>query len=285
MVARLIYSFFQRRAEESLENKWDSGRYNNSSDISADLAAVVNEARAYREGQKGQGRSREFGETLTILLLCIAGAIGYLQWETLEKTDDTLKQTLRANTVEQKSYVFRVGYKLTPLTNEGKITRWRITPILENGGNIPTSSFRIYLDYCRRGFEFDGKPVECPESFPKIMERHGKDDFHPRVLGPRQRSADEAGEIWTPTPDEIRSLPKQRMFVWGLIKYRDEFSANGTPDRETRFCNGLIFEGSPDDKQMTYFPVPTHSGNCLDSECRRQDSEPQRGQECQENEK
>jgi hypothetical protein len=184
-------------------------------------------------------------------------------------TDKTLKTTLKANITQNRAFIFRVGYKLNRNKSDDGKLQWHILPIIENSGNVPTMTLRVFFDSSLTGFEFN-KPIICPANFKGIKSSLSSQVFNPRLLGPRQTSSDEAGDILIITPDEIKQLPNRRIFVWGLMLYSDEF---GGPQHETRFCNGLILKGDPNEAEdMTYGSVPPTSGNCFDDQCDKEDA-------------
>jgi hypothetical protein len=95
----IIYVLFRkyiRGQERHHEIKWKSGQYDKGTEGADITEAVVNEARAYREAQKNADHGREFVEGATLVLLGFAAWIGFFQWQTLEKTDQTLRLQGRA---------------------------------------------------------------------------------------------------------------------------------------------------------------------------------------------
>jgi hypothetical protein len=95
-IARKGALHFARKDEKEENKKWNAGPYNQSTEPPIDNSAFVNEARAYRETQKSSERKRDSAETATILVLGFAGIIAFLQYRTLDKTDQTLKAEQRA---------------------------------------------------------------------------------------------------------------------------------------------------------------------------------------------
>jgi hypothetical protein len=102
VIARVAQVFFERRQEKASQQKWNSSHYDKGTEGAANFAAVINEARAYREAKTTERNGKRFGETLTIVLLCIAAIVAYLQWGTLEKTDQTLRAGQRAFVVAER---------------------------------------------------------------------------------------------------------------------------------------------------------------------------------------
>jgi hypothetical protein len=198
---------------------------------------------------------------LTIVLAFIAGITACI----LYVTDQTLKDTLKAGITEQRAFIFRKEYALIPRTEGDKITGWRVMPVLENSGSVPTTSFYIYTDTFEMPFEFDKGDIRCDVPFAQVYKTI--ENGIPRLLGPHQISRDEA-EIRTYSVEEIQRPPKLRFFVYGIMKYTDEFSPK---PRQTRFCNAFIFDGDPTRYGLSYGQAPTRTGNCIDDECEKQD--------------
>jgi hypothetical protein len=136
----------------------------------------------------------------------------------LENTDRTLKDTLSANKIEQRAFIFRKEYALIPRTEGDKIIGWRVMPVLENSGSVPTTSFYIYTDTFEMPFEFN-KEIKCDVPFAQIYKTI--ENGTPRLLGPHQISRDEA-EMRTYSVEEIQQPPKLRFFMYGIMKYTDD---------------------------------------------------------------
>jgi hypothetical protein len=239
--------------------------------ISADVEVMADELKTHHAKQESGETKKTRRENLTIVALCVAAAgsialavVAILQWCTLEKTDQTLRDTLSANKIEQRAFIFRNGYSLVPRTENDAIARWGIVPILENSGSLPTI-FYIYTDYADGKVEF-GKPIECPADFKAISQviTNG----YRRVLGPRETTSEETGAIRVLTVEEV--IHTREFFVYGLVVYTDGFT---TERRQTRFCNGIILNGNPHQFGLAYSAVPARTGNCIDDECLKQDHE------------
>ena len=88
--------FRERQREAAEEQKWNAKRSSQSPQKSIDLEPIVDEIRAHREAKKRESERRYFGEAITFLILIAAAGIAFLQWQTLEKTDQTLRAQPRA---------------------------------------------------------------------------------------------------------------------------------------------------------------------------------------------
>ena len=67
-IPRVIYLYRTRKDDSTTQNKWKSGRYNQRTNATTSFAAIINEARAYRETQKKRlQKSRVWRESDTAL--------------------------------------------------------------------------------------------------------------------------------------------------------------------------------------------------------------------------
>ena len=171
-IARMVSLYFARKREIAEDEKWNCAPYNHAAEGTIDNSSFVNEARAYRQTQKTQNRNREFGDTLTILAICAAGIVAYLQWQTLEKTDNTLRAGERAFVfVKQHSDAWTAAKKVGD-----EVVRSFVLEV-ENNGNTQTKDLMISL-YCPRPNIF--------EKIDPITSGKKPDIVSPRLLGPKQ---------------------------------------------------------------------------------------------------
>jgi hypothetical protein len=84
-----------RNTERAEEQKRDDQRIYQRRDT-LDLNSIIYEQHASLEAKKRDNERKYFGEGATFLLLIAAAAIAWMQWHTLEKTDQTLKAQRRA---------------------------------------------------------------------------------------------------------------------------------------------------------------------------------------------
>jgi hypothetical protein len=128
------------------------------------------------------------GETLTIIVLCITAFIAYLQWQTLEKTDITLRN-------RQRAFVFLEGVHMSQLPAQPQEYDWLFVAAIQNNGATQTKNLISRLA-CRR----DPKGSD-------LVSRHS-------VLGPMQT----AGACSWPADDLARIRQnKLHIFMQGDV--------------------------------------------------------------------
>lgn len=131
LIVRIVFLYFARARERREEQKWESESGDYSADSTVNQKAIINEARAFREAQKRQNHSREIGDILTLLVLCAGGAITFLQWETLEKTDQTFK-------LQGRAWIAPRGFVETPPNFRNRVDLYTEATLgLENVGKEP----------------------------------------------------------------------------------------------------------------------------------------------------
>ncbi len=259
IIARIISLKVSRDREEEEYKKWDASTYSPSAELAINNRTFVNEARAYRATQKISNRKRENAETFTILLLCVAGIIAFLQWRTLEKTDQTWKAGERAFVFAR---VDKAGWQ--PAEKIGnQVVRGFFVPI-ENSGNSPTKDLVVSL-YCPRPTAFDVIDPITAKATPTVVS--------PRLLGPKQLQW--AG-VCNYTASELQSVrgDKLSLFVAFRADYYDIFDAHHV----TEFCQTLMNFIEGDFQQLSFIPnsnfVPCKAHNCADDECKREEKRP-----------
>lgn len=238
------------RKEEADEKKWGSGHYENLTSATTDYGALINEARAYREAQKNQNRGREFAETLTLAGLFAAGAIAYLQWAALEKTDLTIGKTDQTARITNRAFVYfedvtLIGY---PPTNAVTLAA---TAKVTNSGNTPARRVKLVSSCPPRG---EGKRQIDPYNLEPL-----KAEFTPPTfLGPKQNFVFVVCEMPLSTMRELRNGIER--FIVIEATYVDAFDHDKVrTTRMTRFIT------TDDHGGMRLGFAGRH--NCSDDDC------------------
>lgn len=219
--------------------------------------------------------------TLFTLMLTIAtGFLAYLaykQYQVLDKTDHTLKDTLAASNAVQRAVIAVSKLQIDPIRDEkGNITHWQFTPYLKNSGN--TQATYVKSNGIMSGPTHEVKLGERlypnvrlpeaprdPEFIYKIDKRNGKAIVGPGVEGPVS-----VGGV----PVDALKLSKRPdyWYIYGITKYRDVFK--DTQTHVTKFC----FVITPVANWTGNTPpdyMPCGYWNCADETCAqdRQDYE------------
>jgi hypothetical protein len=209
------------------------------------------------------------GEAITAFFTLVVGLFTGALWlstrELWRVTDATLAHSEQTAIRELRAYVSVKELSMQPFRSlgfqpgvgivDGPIHSYRISAILENGGQTPTRNALININHTMRD-------TELPDdfSFPdgEISES--------AAIGAR-------GIFGTPgffvaIADVKRVIAKtKRLYFWGWIDYDDVF--DDTPRHRTEFC----FDVSPDeveDRGQTYMRFPAHGRyNGADGDCVR----------------
>ena len=86
------------------------------------------------------------GELLTLILTSATAIILFLQFRTLDKTDRTLRETLKANQFAQRAFVVADEVAIVPVgpVEGGLPNNWTVSAILENGGTTATRNMTFF---------------------------------------------------------------------------------------------------------------------------------------------
>ena len=123
--------------------------------------------------EKGEWRTK-LNDPLTLFTAALAVAtvalvwVAALQWDTLENTDHTIKETLQqdrdALVIQQRAFMTAKEIRFEPLTMFGiKGTTWLANVLWENSGNTPTKNLTIIAN-CVSGFEKLTDPAYIPKA-------------------------------------------------------------------------------------------------------------------------
>jgi hypothetical protein len=156
----------------------------------------------------------------TFFMALIAGITAWILYE----TDQTARNAARAYLISNELTIETIR------TKEGKISRWIISPIIENGGSTSTVNATIVTGL---------KALEAPMTEPREIVVLDKKDTRHFVLGPRSKNSKIVAPMHI-TPESLPALRSgnPRTFVLGEVNYDDVYAA----PHVTRFCYfcGLI---------------------------------------------
>ena len=244
---------FARSREDDEEKKWESSNLYGSAGGGSNLSALIAEIKTYRKTSKTANRQNEKVALWTIMALFAAGIFAFFQWQTLDKTDHTLRAGERA-------FVFprldQSGWQPAVMLNN-QIVRGLFFGI-ENSGNSPTKNMILSL-YCPRPNAFDTiDPITAGEKPTFVVTR---------LLGPKQTQW--AG-ICNYTASELENVRSENisLFVAFHVAYDDIFDESHT----TEFCTKITDFRAGDFKSLSYRPdndfTPCEKHNCADEECK-----------------
>jgi hypothetical protein len=195
--------------------------------------------------------------------------VAVLQWETLENSDLTLKETLAANKTVQRAFITVVDVAIDnfhqKLPNVEGDLFWRFTPTIENSGTTPTKNLRWATSISNEGpiVDFDRLGIDF-----EPLIKNNKNAWRFGTLGPKAKmnlthSANrlELHESWIPL-----MASNKASFTWqGVIRYSDVFP--GTEEHVTNFCYVVSVYSARDD-QTPYLRQCSGRKNCVDDECK-----------------
>jgi hypothetical protein len=216
------------------------------------------------------------GELLTLILTSATAIILFLQFQTLDKTDRTLRETLKANQFAQRAFVVADEVAIVPVgpVEGGLPNNWTVSAILENGGTTATRNMTFFPGIARfnkeqisKALDFDTMDVyfERGKRFPLALGPHARIPAYTYVI-----SKDDAAQI----------AAGDRAYITGEARYYDVF--DGTPEYVTKFCfrifgkvggnNGMTSTWGFDPTNMTEIPGlsyrPCLRNNCTDEDCK-----------------
>jgi hypothetical protein len=164
---------------------------------------------------------------ITAIATVAIGIVAWLQWETFEKTDQTMKSGERAAVV---SY----DLKIVPLVlKQFKLIYWVVSPIIENAGNTSTQNMRFYLG------RFDIVPIIPNLNMDPVDPYKTELDYsslpNAVALGPKAKIV---GTTIIITQDEAAQMRDKKLTIsiMGQAVYEDVYGAK----HETVFCYQLL---------------------------------------------
>lgn len=210
------------------------------------------------------------GEAITAFFTLVVGLFTGALWLSTralwQVTTDTLKHSERTAVRELRAYISVKELSMQPFRGpdmlsiqggvvEGPIHSYRISAIVENGGQTPTRNALINTNHALRDAElpsdFDFPDGEVTET---------------AAIGAR-------GTLGTPgffvSISEVQhvSAKTKKLYFWGWIDYDDVF--DDTPRHRTEFCFDVTADEMPD-RGQTYMRFPAHGRyNGADRDCVR----------------
>jgi hypothetical protein len=251
---RTVANRNSRRREYRHKQNWDGGNYHPTANLPTDYGAIINEARAYREARENENKDRKSAETLTIIGVFIAGAIAYLQWNALEKTDVTLGKQDETTRLRDRAFVYFNGTEVQPYPANSPVV-WGAIIGISNTGNMAANRLTVRF----------ACPITERTSFVQdpfaIATQWRKLDF-PNVIGPKQFLGPlQLRGCETAITDINEAKKHQRVIYLALeIQYLDGFEAQKM--RVTRM--GRIYQFDDFDGFSMGFAGPN---NCSDDDC------------------
>jgi hypothetical protein len=169
-------------------------------------------------------------ELLSIFLT--AAFTGVLAWSTIRlwtATKDLVASGDSQHIISNRAFVFVSSLQYNELADGGL----SVMIAFKNGGGTPTKEMTSNVNA-----EVKPGPLPSNHTYPG---RAGEDVS--ASIGPQ---ADVAVNQLIFTADQFQEVlhSGHRLFIWGLVKYRDVF--DGTPHRETRFSYELIAKADGD---------------------------------------
>jgi hypothetical protein len=122
-------------------------------EIAAKIDVMTNESKSYHAKQESGEKTKQRRENITIATL-VASAfasfalaiVALLQWSTLEKTDSTLKDTLAANKLEQRAWVYPTSDIVGPLTFKDNRVQLPLKFTFWNTGHLPAPDSWVWVN-------------------------------------------------------------------------------------------------------------------------------------------
>jgi hypothetical protein len=196
--------------------------------------------------------------TATVGLGLLAG----LQWQTLEKTDHTLRSG-------QRGFAFVKSTWWRPYARQSGLVWWAL-PEWENSGNTPIMHVDIELS-CP-SFDGSGQDVFDPYVLKRVMDRTGKTYRLNTQIGPKQTKFGGNCEFAVGDMQSIQDS-KKTQYVIAQATYEDIYGEA----HSTRFCERIYnIKGAlaVADKAIEVASIPCVRYNCSDDDCKREDAEP-----------
>jgi hypothetical protein len=194
----------------------------------------------------------------TVALVWVAA----LQWETLEKTDKTVRSGQRGF-----AYVKSVWWR--PYIRNDKLVWWGLLE-WENSGNTPIQP--VFIELNCPSVEGGGELVGDPYAILRLPSVAARTSHISVQIGPKQTKFGGQCEFSVEDFQRIQNKLKTQ-YVIGQARYVDIYGESHT----TRFCERIyLIKGnlSIAETSMEVASIPCVRHNCSDEECAREDAEP-----------
>lgn len=229
-VPRFIFLKRLRHKRSTDRSKYNSSSYKKTTNAISALGAIVDEAKASREAQERETGEKQFNENLTLVLLAIAAGIGYLQWRTLDKTDQTLKSQQRAwiAPVPSGPIIFdKPPEKTKPISVSIQIQNIGTAPAFDAVHHFELFRFSPQESATRKVIEGFGENTACDG----LATVEGGHTIFPSATAFEKTHVFPA-DIWTsPIYDDPVQSMKDMFGIRGCVRYNTTIA-----DRTTRFC-------------------------------------------------
>jgi hypothetical protein len=188
--------------------------------------------------------------------------VAWLQWQTFEKTDRTLRDTLDSTNITNRPFVFAKGVTIDPNIVRGY---WTFAIPIENSGNTPT---REMDSLTISGLVAPSDPEEVFIRTPKsaydapgtIPQR-----WPGSLLGPKAQAHLLGSQTGMPAITISKMADdRQNYYISGVIHYRDAFA--GTPEHITKFFYAIIPFKEGTETRVNYDRCLYW--NCADEDCK-----------------
>jgi hypothetical protein len=186
-------------------------------------------------------------QALLVAFTFALALVGWLQWGTLEKSEETARVT-------QRPYVSAPELRIV----KREPIYWMFQVMVENSGGTPTKDLRYVVVS-----SYNVAPTDPEDAF-----LHPKEPyliFSGGFIAPKSKTALLPGESGLPQSviDQMAN-DKSYFYIFGVIHYRDRFF--GTPEHVTKFCFGALAIKGQDGRGTPGWDVCRH-WNCVDEDC------------------
>lgn len=211
------------------------------------------------------------GEAITAFFTLVVGLFTAALWRSTralwQVNTDALNHSERTAIRELRAYVSVKELSMQPFRGpnmlsiqspnsfiEGPIQSYRISAVLENGGQTPTRKAYVGINHALRDAELPGN-----FDFPDGMTE-------PAAIGAKGIFGTPG--VFVPMADVQQvSAKTKKLYIWGWIDYDDVF--DDTSRHRTEFCFDVTADEMPD-RGQTYMRFPAHGRyNGTDGDCVR----------------
>jgi len=239
---------------ETTDQQEDTGKNGHSPPVQVNITSATSDVAEKSEQKETNDQSRAVaasGKASRAIIwftgaLVIVGAVGvgiaYLQWRTLEKTEQVSRNINRA---------FVYAGKIN-LQRDVKDPVFGVAVPITNSGNTPTSNLAVQIECVTAP-----PSAAVPEPFSTFT--WDKKKAKPQVLGPKQSIILFACILTQNQYNKIRDR-KANQFIIGEARYFDILTHSKM--RRTRFVQQLFI-----DPNRQYSSRPIGKNNCSDEDC------------------
>ena len=183
----------------------------------------------------------------TVILALIAGLTAWI----LEKTDQTLKDTLAASNATNRAFVYFRELIPHQTVEKDENTNWTFLASLENNGNTQT-----------RNVTFS---IACEKTAIKMLFKSRPNPETKRVIGPKQIVGSGACTWASSILDQTRQS-QTPAYIGAVVEYNDIFGG----EHVTKYCREIYILADPKPKASSLEFVAAFCADlpdCADEEC------------------